>query len=337
MNDPRPTTISTLPCESRSRVANSWNTLTGSAALRTVTALVRRIRRVRAAAAPRMTAGAESREARRWCPPIPKTSRPAGSACSICSTRLRSRSEGLTARLASSYAAAKLSIPICMVTASRLPRDRGFRGRGPPGREVQDGADDARGEDRPRDPRRPQGLEPEQRVQREDSRPDQAECHGAGRVDQRVLDPARRHEEAVPPMHARHRDDHHRNDERRSDRAQETECHEQTAGELGETGRGREEAAGPEADLLEESAGSRDPVAAEPAENLLCAVRRQGESQDQPYDQQSRARRQRIGRPCDEELRRIHGISLQSSSLRASPVRRRWRPNLPAHLTTIYG
>src|SRR2546423_10027974 len=44
MNEPRPATISALPLESRSSVANAWNTRTGSAALRTVTALVRRIR-----------------------------------------------------------------------------------------------------------------------------------------------------------------------------------------------------------------------------------------------------------------------------------------------------
>jgi len=65
MNEPRPATISALPFESRSSVANSWNTRTGSAALRTVTALVRRIRRVRAAAAARIKVGAESRNSRR--------------------------------------------------------------------------------------------------------------------------------------------------------------------------------------------------------------------------------------------------------------------------------
>src|SRR6266446_7229785 len=59
MKEPRPTTK---------------NTRTGSAELRTVTALVRRMRWVRAAAAPRMTAGAESRYSRRWCSPIPNTS-----------------------------------------------------------------------------------------------------------------------------------------------------------------------------------------------------------------------------------------------------------------------
>src|SRR5437773_6762177 len=66
MNEPRPATISALPLESRSSVANSWNTRTGSAALSTVTALVRRILRVRAAAAARIIVGAESRNSRRW-------------------------------------------------------------------------------------------------------------------------------------------------------------------------------------------------------------------------------------------------------------------------------
>src|SRR5882762_6529189 len=42
---------------------------------------------------------------------MPKTSKPTRSACSICSTRSLRRCDGLTARLASSYAAAKLSMP----------------------------------------------------------------------------------------------------------------------------------------------------------------------------------------------------------------------------------
>ena len=60
MKEPRPTTRSILPFEMMSSVANCWKTRTGSAALSTVTALPSRIRSVRAAAAPRMTAGAES-------------------------------------------------------------------------------------------------------------------------------------------------------------------------------------------------------------------------------------------------------------------------------------
>src|SRR3954451_1852748 len=61
MNEPRPATISALPFESRSSVANSWNTRTGSAALRTVTALVSRIRRVRAAGGGGIQGGGGSR------------------------------------------------------------------------------------------------------------------------------------------------------------------------------------------------------------------------------------------------------------------------------------
>ena len=43
MNEPRPAMISARPPESRSRVANSWKTRTGSSELSTVTALVSRM------------------------------------------------------------------------------------------------------------------------------------------------------------------------------------------------------------------------------------------------------------------------------------------------------
>src|SRR5207249_1117526 len=115
MNEPRPATISALPFESRSSVANSWNTRTGSAALRTVTALVRRMRRVRAAAAARITVGAESRNSRRWCSPIPNTSRPTSSASVIASSNSLKCCAGSTARPdPSTVAATKLSTPICI-------------------------------------------------------------------------------------------------------------------------------------------------------------------------------------------------------------------------------
>lgn len=61
MDEPLPTTISARPLDIRSSVAKLWNTRIGSAALRTVTALVRRIRLVREAAAARITAVAESK------------------------------------------------------------------------------------------------------------------------------------------------------------------------------------------------------------------------------------------------------------------------------------
>ena len=57
MNEPRPAMISARPPDSRSIVAKSWNTRTGSSDESTVTALVSRIRSVRAAAAPSTTAG----------------------------------------------------------------------------------------------------------------------------------------------------------------------------------------------------------------------------------------------------------------------------------------
>ena len=44
MNEPRPAMISARPPESRSSVAKSWKTRTGSSELSTVTALVSRIR-----------------------------------------------------------------------------------------------------------------------------------------------------------------------------------------------------------------------------------------------------------------------------------------------------
>ena len=60
MNEPRPAMISARPPESRSIVAKSWKTRTGSSELRTVTALVSFIFFVTVAAAARMIAGAET-------------------------------------------------------------------------------------------------------------------------------------------------------------------------------------------------------------------------------------------------------------------------------------
>ena len=45
MNDPRPAMISARPPDSRSSVANCWNTRTGSSELSTLTALVSRMPR----------------------------------------------------------------------------------------------------------------------------------------------------------------------------------------------------------------------------------------------------------------------------------------------------
>ena len=62
MKEPRPTMISARPPDSRSSVAKSWKTRTGSSELSTVTALVSRMRSVRAATAASTTAGRRDRE-----------------------------------------------------------------------------------------------------------------------------------------------------------------------------------------------------------------------------------------------------------------------------------
>ena len=64
MNEPRPAMISARPPDSRSSVAKSWKTRTGSSELSTVTALVSRIALVRAAAPASTTAGERDDEVR---------------------------------------------------------------------------------------------------------------------------------------------------------------------------------------------------------------------------------------------------------------------------------
>jgi hypothetical protein len=88
--------ISARPCESRSSVAKSWKTRIGSSELSTETALVSRIRSVRAAPAASTIAGAETAKSGRWCSPTPNTSSPTRSASSISSTRSASRCSALT-------------------------------------------------------------------------------------------------------------------------------------------------------------------------------------------------------------------------------------------------
>ena len=73
-------------------------------------------------------------------------------------------------------------------------------------------------------------------------------------------------------MDADRGDDHDREHERGPDRAQEAERHEQAAADLGQGCGGGEEAAGTKAQGLEHAGDGCEPVAAEPAEELLRAV-----------------------------------------------------------------
>lgn len=71
-------------------------TETGSAELRTVTALVGRMRSVRAATADSSTAGEVAAKSARWCSPMPNTDSPAWSAGSTSSMTSRTRCLALT-------------------------------------------------------------------------------------------------------------------------------------------------------------------------------------------------------------------------------------------------
>ena len=101
----------------------------GSSELSTVTALVSRIRFVRAAAAASTTAGADTANSGRWCSPTPKTSRPTSSASSISSMRSRSR---CSAPICPCRVSANVKTPIS--TTGFYLAARGFRCGGGPRR-----------------------------------------------------------------------------------------------------------------------------------------------------------------------------------------------------------
>jgi len=84
------------------------------------------------------------------------------------------------------------------------------------------------------------------------------------------------------------RDQRHEQDERWSDRPQEPEGHQGAAHRFAERGGGGEQTAGTKAQLLEEPAGAGETVAAEPAEQLLGAVRSDAQAKEQSPDEECR-------------------------------------------------
>ena len=93
---PRPAMISARPPESKSSVAYSSNTRTGSAVARIVTALARRIAFVCAAIAASATVVAETVKSSRWCSPSANTESPALSASFACASTSPSRSAAVS-------------------------------------------------------------------------------------------------------------------------------------------------------------------------------------------------------------------------------------------------
>jgi hypothetical protein len=94
MNDPPPDHDLGAPARQQVDRRELLKTRIGSSELRTVTALVRRIRFVFSAAAASTTAGVETAKSGRWCSPTPNTSRPISSASSTSSMSSRSRRSG---------------------------------------------------------------------------------------------------------------------------------------------------------------------------------------------------------------------------------------------------
>src|SRR5437667_369665 len=92
-------------------------------------------------------------------------------------------------------------------------------------------------------------------------------------------------EEAVLQVHAHAGHRHHRDNHCRGERCRETEGEEQPANRLREPREQRVTLAGHEAELLQEAAGAGQTVAAEPAEQLLGAVRGQRQAGTQAQNQ----------------------------------------------------
>src|SRR6266571_7194574 len=99
-------------------------------------------------------------------------------------------------------------------------------------RQIANAADGADGQRDRRECRRPQRLEAEQRIQREEPRTGERKRDGDRRVEQRQLDAVRRGKESVAPVHRDGGDDHHGEHECRPDGAEEADGDEKAGDEL---------------------------------------------------------------------------------------------------------
>src|SRR6185437_3402966 len=114
----------------------------------------------------------------------------------------------------------------------------------------------------------------------------------------RNFDAAVSREQTVLEMHAHRGNDHHRDNERRTDRSEKSEREQKAAGDFGRRSKRREEPAWSKADGIEESCRSGESMPAEPAEQLLAAVRRHQQAEHDPHDKQSDAGRRDIDEWC---------------------------------------
>src|SRR5438874_910114 len=127
----------------------------------------------------------------------------------------------------------------------------------------------------------------EQRNEREHSRSAERDTQRGGCEHEVVFVPAARGKEAVLQMHRDRRDEHYGRDQRCAERREQPQCEQHAAASLGETCQRRIAATGMEAERLHELTRAVETVAAEPSQQLLRAVRSEGETNNESQDQQS--------------------------------------------------
>ena len=129
-------------------------------------------------------------------------------------------------------------------------------------------------------------VRPKRRVERVGAEAGQRERGRRRPVEQRHFDAIRLGED-VRPVHTEGGDDHHRQHQRRADRPQQAEGDEHAARDFSDRGGRGEQAPGAEAQAFEEPTGARQSVAAEPAKQLLRAVRCHQGTNHEPNENQA--------------------------------------------------
>src|SRR4051794_20589855 len=153
-------------------------------------------------------------------------------------------------------------------------------------RELHQGTDDGH-DDRTDAPESSRERIAEQRIEREHSRTAERDTQRGGREHEVVFVPTARGKEAVLQMHRDRRDEHDGRDERCAERREQPQREQHAAASFGEPCQRRMAATGMEAERLHELPRAVETVAAEPSKQLLCAVRSEGETNNESQDQKS--------------------------------------------------
>src|SRR4029077_16891498 len=161
--------------------------------------------------------------------------------------------------------------------------DASGRGRRVSLRELHQGTGNGH-DDRSDAPERSGERVAEQRIDRERPRSGERETHRSGGEQEVVFVPAARGKEAVLEMHRDRRDEHHGGDQRGPERREQAQREQHAAAGLGEACQRRMATARMEAERLHELARAVKTVAAKPSRQFLCAVRGDGETNNESQD-----------------------------------------------------